>query len=76
MASGTSLLVLECTSLSRTVDEHICLDELRERIERLDARQVVLTHLTDDVAESLAIDPVARVVTAHDGMILALDGVV
>ena len=74
LAAGTSVLVLECTSVSRTVDVHICLDEVRERIGRLDARRVVLTHLTDDVAESLAIDPVARVVTAHDGMVLGLDG--
>jgi ribonuclease BN (tRNA processing enzyme) len=73
MAAGTSLLVLECTSVNPSVDVHICLDEVRERIGRLDAQRVVLTHLTDDVAESLAIDPVARVITAYDGMVLGLD---
>ena len=74
LASGSNVLVLECTSVRRTADVHICLEEVRERIGRLDARHVVLTHLTDDVAESLAIDPIARVTTAHDGMVLALDG--
>jgi len=74
LSSGTNLFVLECTSVMRTVDVHLSLEEIREGIGRLDSRQVVLTHLTDEVAESLAIDPIARVVTAHDGMVLALEG--
>ena len=74
LASATGMLVLECTSVHPTVDVHISLDEVREGIGRLETEQVVLTHLTDEVAESLAIDPIPRVVTAHDGMVLALGG--
>jgi ribonuclease BN (tRNA processing enzyme) len=74
LAGGTNLVVLECTSLHRSVDVHLCLDELREKIGRLETKQVALTHLTDEVAESLAIDPIPGVVAAHDGMVLALDG--
>jgi len=66
--------VLECTSLRRTVDVHLCLDEVRQRIGSLNVEQVVLTHLTDEVAESLAIDPIPGLVASHDGMVLVLDG--
>ena len=74
LAAGSNLLVLECTSLRRTVDVHLCLDEVRQRIGSLNVEQVVLAHLTDEVAESLAIDPIPGLVAAHDGMVLVLDG--
>jgi len=73
LAAGTDLLVLECTSVDSGVDVHISLEEVRDGIDRLDAGRVVLTHLTDDVAESLAIDPIPRVDAAYDGMVLTLD---
>jgi ribonuclease BN (tRNA processing enzyme) len=73
LAVGADLLVLECTSVDPGADVHVSLEEVRDRIGRLDARQVVLTHLTDEVAESLAIDPVPRVSAAYDGMVLTLD---
>lgn len=76
LAAGANLLALECTSLRRATDLHLCLDELREKIGRLETEQVVLTHLTDEVAESLAIDPIPGVVAAHDGMVMALDPIV
>jgi ribonuclease BN (tRNA processing enzyme) len=73
LAAGTDLFVLECTSVDPGADVHISLEEVRGGIDRLDARRVVLTHLTDDVAESLAIDPIPRVDAAYDGMVLTLD---
>lgn len=74
LAAGSDLLVLECTSLRRESDLHLCLDEVREKIESLEVERVILNHLTDEVAESLAIDPIPGVIAAHDGMVLALDG--
>ena len=73
LAAGSDLLVLECTSVEPSVDVHVSLEEIRDGIDRLDARQVVLTHLTDEVAENLAIDPIPRVRAAYDGMVLTLN---
>jgi len=67
LASGVDLLVLECSSIERMPGAHVALHELRERIGRLAAPRVLLTHLTDEVAGALARDPLARVVPTFDG---------
>ena len=64
--------MLECTSVRSSVDVHLSLEQIREGIRRLGAHRVILNHLTDEVAEALAIDPIPGVVPAHDGMLLAL----
>ena len=51
---------------------HLSLAEIRSRIERLSARDVVLVHLADELAAALAADPIPRVVAAYDGMLLPL----
>jgi ribonuclease BN (tRNA processing enzyme) len=66
------LLVLECSSLTAGPAPHVSLEELRERRTRLATDRVVLVHLTDDVARSLARDPLPGVVAAHDGLVLDL----
>jgi ribonuclease BN (tRNA processing enzyme) len=72
LSDGAALLVLECTSVSPTVDVHVSLDEVRAGIDRLGAGRVILTHLTDEVAESLAVDPIPGVAAAYDGMVWVL----
>ncbi len=72
LADGTDLLILECSSSADELEGHLSLRQIRERIDRLRAKQVVLVHLTDEVAGRLAIDPLPRVTAAHDGMVLSL----
>jgi ribonuclease BN (tRNA processing enzyme) len=67
LARDTDLLVLECTSAAPEGLPHISLEELREGRQRLEAEQIVLVHLTDEVAEALGRDPIPGVVAAFDG---------
>jgi len=71
LSLGSDLLILECSSLRQHADTHISLEEIRERHERLGRAQIVLVHLTDDIAEELSLDPIPRLVAAHDGMVLS-----
>lgn len=66
------VLIVECTTLAPGLGGHLSLEEIRGRIDRLRARQVVLVHLTDEVAAGLALDPIPGVTPAHDGMVLPL----
>jgi ribonuclease BN (tRNA processing enzyme) len=73
LARGSDVLILECTSRRAEAEVHLSLDEIRRNAGRLAAERIVLVHLTDEVAEALAIDPIPRVSAAHDGMLLAID---
>jgi ribonuclease BN (tRNA processing enzyme) len=67
LTCGTQLSVLECTSVESLGVAHLCLDEIRSHVERLGAGQILLVHLTDEVAADLGRDPIARVIASHDG---------
>ncbi len=69
LARGSDVLLLECTSVTRVEQAHVSLEEIRERADSLGDGQVVLVHLTDEVAAALAADPIPRVSASHDGMI-------
>jgi ribonuclease BN (tRNA processing enzyme) len=69
LGDGCDLLILECTSARKESETHLCLDEIRANRERLGRCQVILVHLTDDVAQELALDPIPMLFAAHDGMI-------
>ena len=69
LARGSNVLLLECTSMTRVEQAHVSLEEIRERIDSLGDGQVVLVHLTDEVAAELAADPIPRVSASHDGML-------
>jgi len=68
LAAGSDLLVLECTSVQPGIEGHLSLREIRERSEALGAARIALVHLPDEVAEQLGIDPIPRVLAAHDGL--------
>lgn len=72
VGAGTDLLIAECTTVERCGHAHLSLDEIRSGRSRLAARRIVLVHLTDAVAEQLALDPLPGVVAAHDGLVLDL----
>ena len=72
LASGTELAVVECTSSDRAIEGHVSLADVRGHAAELDTRRLVLVHLTDEVAEALALDPIPRVLAAHDGLELPI----
>jgi len=72
LALGVDLLVAECSSIARSALAHLSLEEFRDGRARLAAERIVLVHLSDAVAEGLALDPLPGVCVAHDGLVLAL----
>ena len=48
------------------------LEELREFVDRLKSKRIVLVHLCEDVVEALKSGPIPRVVAGFDGMRLEL----
>lgn len=74
LAAAADLLVLECSSVEPAVDTHVSLEELRDGRPRLRADQVLLVHLTDEVARKLAIDPIPGVIAASDGLVWEIAG--
>jgi ribonuclease BN (tRNA processing enzyme) len=69
LAAQSDLAILECTTAAPESKGHLSLDEIRAGRERLGPGEVVLVHLSDDVAEELAVNPIAGVIAAYDGMI-------
>jgi ribonuclease BN (tRNA processing enzyme) len=67
LSEETDLLVLECTTVERSEVAHVSLEELREGIEKLRAKQIVLVHLTDQVEKAFEADPIPGVTPARDG---------
>lgn len=72
LACESDVLIVECSSLTPHPHAHVSLDEIRSGIDRLDGCDVVLVHLTDEVAARLAADPIARVIASYDGMVYSI----
>jgi ribonuclease BN (tRNA processing enzyme) len=70
LAHGSDLFIVECTAAEPVSHAHVSLREVREKRAALGGCDVVLVHLTDEVAAALAVDPVPRVIAAYDGMVL------
>lgn len=70
LGQDCELLILECTTITPTGARHVSLEEVRRGIVGLGAGEVVLTHLSDEVAGRLSIDPIPGVSAAHDGMVV------
>jgi len=73
LADRSDLLVVECTlTQPRPELGHLSLAEIRQRREELAVEQLLLVHLTDDVAGELARDAIPGVTASFDGMRLVL----
>lgn len=72
LARGSRLLVAECTWAQEGPGRHLSLAELRRGRERLGDCEILLVHLTNDVAAALAADPLPGVTATHDGMEIPL----
>jgi ribonuclease BN (tRNA processing enzyme) len=67
LSRDADLLVLECSSVEKSEYPHVSLEELRAGLDRLGAKQIVLVHLTDNVADAFEADPIPGVSPARDG---------
>jgi hypothetical protein len=65
------VLLLECTGVTAGPGAHLALDQVRAGIERLGRGQLLLVHLTDEVAAELARDPIPRVLATYDGFVFS-----
>ena len=65
LAAQSDLAILECTTTAPETQGHLSLEEIRAGRERLGPGEVVLIHLSDDVAEELAVNPIAGVIAAR-----------
>jgi ribonuclease BN (tRNA processing enzyme) len=72
LGQASDVVLVECTSVEPRDFPHVALEEIRERHDRLGGGEVVLVHLTDEVAADLAARPIPRTLAGYDGMALAL----
>jgi ribonuclease BN (tRNA processing enzyme) len=68
-AAGADLLICECYYYDKPIRMHMNYATLRTHVARLDARQIVLTHMSDDMLARTA--SIAER-CASDGMVIAL----
>jgi ribonuclease BN (tRNA processing enzyme) len=68
LTRASDVTVLECTTVRPESATHLSLQEIREWRGRLGAGELLLVHLTDRVAEELAVDPIPGVTAAYDGL--------
>lgn len=68
LARGCDVLIVECTTVHRQEYAHISLEELKEGVKRLEAKRIVLVHVSSDVVKALDADPLPRVQAAEDGL--------
>jgi len=67
--AGADLFVCECTNLDPGFEYHLSLRELRDHLDELDCRRLVLTHLGQEMAE---LRGRCEIQTADDGLMLSL----
>jgi ribonuclease BN (tRNA processing enzyme) len=68
-ARGADVFIAECYTFDRPVPFHTNWVSLREHLEEIGAKRVLLTHMSPDMLEQASIDGAER---AEDGLILAI----
>jgi ribonuclease BN (tRNA processing enzyme) len=68
LGDDCDLLILECSSSRAESPKHLSLDDIRSKRGLLGRCQIILVHLTDDVVQELALDPIPMLLGSHDGM--------
>lgn len=69
LANGADALIVECSEYRRRVPGHMCYTDIEAHRDRLDARQLVLTHMGADMLAQAGRVPE---LCAHDGLTLDL----
>lgn len=72
LVSETDVAIIECTNLELAPGSHLSLDRIRRDADQLETARLVLTHLPDSVAASIAADPLAGAIAAYDGLTIEL----
>ncbi|MGC1244559.1 MAG: MBL fold metallo-hydrolase [Chryseosolibacter sp.] len=70
ISRGADLFICECSSYAGAMPGHLSLKQLLLHVDRIEAKQIVLTHLGEDALKNVLKFPLA---VASDGMILMLD---
>ncbi len=71
-ARGADLFLCECYGYSRATRFHMTWEVLKEHLPRIDARRVVLTHMSGDMLAAVEVARAAGVGVAEDGMVIQL----
>ena len=66
-ADGVDLFICECSFLERNSSHHMSYDDIKENLSRLHCKQLILTHMGEDVLNHRK---ALMVKTAEDGMVL------
>ncbi len=72
LASGSDVLVCECTELSGDPTTHLSWELLRPRLPQLASRRIILSHLGEAVRKQLRRSRVRGLTVADDGMVVRL----
>jgi ribonuclease BN (tRNA processing enzyme) len=72
LAQGADLFVCECTDDRYALDTHLSWEELAPRFSQLEARRIVLTHLSESMRNKLKQLAAPRVSFADDGTVVRL----
>lgn len=68
-AAGADLFIAECYFYDKDVHYHMCLTTLREHLDEINPKRLILTHMDDDMLSRIdALD----FETAHDGKIVEI----
>ena len=68
-ARGADVFIAECYTFDRQVPFHTSWVSLRANLPEIEAKRVLLTHMSTDMLEPIAIDGAER---AEDGMVLEI----
>lgn len=71
-ARGADLFLCECYGYSRATRHHLTWEVLKGHLPRIDARRVVLTHMSGDMLAAVEEARAAGVGVAEDGMVIEL----
>ena len=72
LAKGADLLLCECTDDRNAIDTHLSWEVLAPRFPQLEARRIVLTHLSEAMRKKLKQLAAPRVQFADDGLVIRL----
>ena len=68
-AQGADLFICECSSFERPIKGHLDYARLSPRLDRMEAKRVIITHMNPDMLERR---PALAHETASDGTIITL----
>jgi len=69
MLRGVDLFICECSNFERETQDHMCYQKIRENLPRLKCKNLVLTHMGEEMLAHRLELPVK---SAEDGMVVEI----